>query len=108
MPDRGGGSRPPRPIRDPTTSRFPGFPVWHGICSRLLGKMGPGSGGVLGKPTEGRVERPRAKRMTTMDFWYDLASRGPADLNQEATHLLREAEDRLRLPASEHADDDDE
>lgn len=46
--------------------------------------------------------------MTTMDFWYDLASREPADLNHEALYLLREAEDRLRLPASEYADDDDE
>jgi hypothetical protein len=46
--------------------------------------------------------------MMTMDFWYDLASREPADLNQESTHLLREAEEMLRLPLSEQADEDDE
>jgi hypothetical protein len=45
--------------------------------------------------------------MTNMDFWYDLASREPAGLNEEATHLLREAEEVL-LPASEQADEDDE
>jgi hypothetical protein len=45
--------------------------------------------------------------MTTMDFWYDLASRGPADLNQEATHLLREAVEALRV-SSEPSDEEDE
>jgi hypothetical protein len=45
--------------------------------------------------------------MTTMDFWYDLASRERGDLNEEATHLLREAE-TLRLPPPEPADEDDE
>ena len=46
--------------------------------------------------------------MMTMDFWYDLASRGPDDLNEESTHLLREAEEVLRLPLSEDADEDDQ
>jgi len=46
--------------------------------------------------------------MMTMDFWYDLASRGPGDLNEQATHLLREAEEVLRLPLSEDADEDDQ
>jgi hypothetical protein len=46
--------------------------------------------------------------MTTMDFWYDLASREPAGLNEEATHLLREAEEVLGPSASEQAEEDDE
>ena len=46
--------------------------------------------------------------MMTMDFWYDLASREARDLNEQATHLLREAEESLRLPLPEHADEDDE
>jgi len=46
--------------------------------------------------------------MTTMDFWYDLAIREPADLNEEAGELLRDAEEVLRLPAAEQADEDDE
>jgi hypothetical protein len=46
--------------------------------------------------------------MMTMDFWYDLASREPGDLNEESAHLLREAEKVLRLPLAEQADEDDE
>ena len=50
----------------------------------------------------------RGTAMMTMDFWYDMASREPGGLNEEATHLLREAEETLRLPLSQHADEDDE
>ena len=46
--------------------------------------------------------------MTTMDFWYDLASREPVHLNEEVTHLLRQAEEVLRTPRAEPADEDDE
>ncbi|HEU4368197.1 MAG TPA: hypothetical protein VFV05_08235 [Methylomirabilota bacterium] len=46
--------------------------------------------------------------MTTMDFWYDLAIREPADLNEEAAELLRDAEAALRLPAAQQTDEDDE
>jgi hypothetical protein len=46
--------------------------------------------------------------MMTMDFWYDMASREPGGLNEEATHLLREAEEALRLPLAEQPDEDDE
>lgn len=46
--------------------------------------------------------------MTTMDLWYDLASRGPADLNLEITDLLHEAEEALRLAAAEQAEEEDE
>lgn len=46
--------------------------------------------------------------MATMDFWYDLAMREWADLNEETTALLREAEEALRLPAAEQANEDDE
>jgi hypothetical protein len=43
-----------------------------------------------------------------MDFWYDLASREPAGLNEEATHLLREAEEVLGAPSAEEAEEDDQ
>jgi hypothetical protein len=47
--------------------------------------------------------------MTTMDFWYDLASREPVHLNEEATRLLRQAEEEaLRIPRAEPPDEDDE
>jgi hypothetical protein len=46
--------------------------------------------------------------MTTMDFWYDMAIRESADLNEEATELLREAEEMLGPPAPEQADEDEE
>lgn len=46
--------------------------------------------------------------MTTMDFWYDRAMREPLALNEEATELLREADEVLRSSAAEQADEDDE
>jgi hypothetical protein len=45
--------------------------------------------------------------MMTMDFWYDLATRAPADLNEAAANLLRDAEG-LRLPPAEDAEEDDD
>lgn len=46
--------------------------------------------------------------MTTMDFWYELVSREPESLNEETSELLRDAEEVLRVPAAEQADEDDE
>ena len=46
--------------------------------------------------------------MAVMDFWYELASREPECLNEEAEALFRDAEEVLRVPAAEHADEDDE
>ena len=46
--------------------------------------------------------------MTAMELWYDLASREPESLNEEAEALLRDAEEALRAPAAEPADEDDE
>jgi hypothetical protein len=40
-----------------------------------------------------------------MDFWYELAIRELADLNEE---LLREAEEASRLPSPEPADEENE
>jgi hypothetical protein len=45
--------------------------------------------------------------MATMDFWYERAIREMADLNEEATELLRDAEATLALPG-EQTDDEDQ
>ena len=46
--------------------------------------------------------------MTTMDLWYDLASRDATDLNLETLDLLHQAEEALRLAAAKQAEEDDE
>jgi len=46
--------------------------------------------------------------MNTMDLWYDLAMREPANLNAEAGELLRDAEEVLGPSATEEADEDEE
>ena len=42
-----------------------------------------------------------------MDLWYELAIREMGDLNEEATEILREAEEKLLVPADD-ADEEDE
>jgi hypothetical protein len=65
--------------------------------------------GVKLEQTDRRACRaPASGPMTVMDFWYELASREPEGLNEEAVALLRDAEEVLRVPAAEQADEDDE
>jgi len=42
-----------------------------------------------------------------MDLWYELAIREMGDLNEEASEILREAEETLLVPADD-ADEEDE
>src|SRR5688572_8966101 len=73
-----------------------------------LRQVRPQQGWGCGQADQRARRAPGGAAMMTMDFWYDLASRGPGDLNEQATHLLREAEEVLRLPRSEDADEDDQ
>ncbi|HET7342339.1 MAG TPA: hypothetical protein VFL90_12830 [Methylomirabilota bacterium] len=43
-----------------------------------------------------------------MDFWYELAIRELADLNEAATELLKDAESALLVASVEETDDEDD
>ena len=47
------------------------------------------------------------KGVRAMDLWYELAIREMGDLNEEASEILREAEEKLLVPADD-ADEEDE
>ena len=42
-----------------------------------------------------------------MDLWYELKIREMGDLNEEATEILKEAEQALLVPADDTDEEDD-
>ena len=77
-----------------TTLKYKTLDVaWHVLSSLAIG--------------EDRRREAARKGVRAMDLWYELAIREMGDLNEEATEILKEAEETL-LVSADDADEEDE
>ena len=68
--------------------------MWHGNCS-------------LPSPSAKDDAEAARKGVRAMDLWYELKIREMGDLNEEATEILKEAEEALLVPADDTDEEDD-
>jgi len=68
--------------------------MWHSKC-------------YLPSPSAKDDAEAAKKGVRAMDLWYELKIREMGDLNEEATEILKEAEETLLVPA-DNADEEDE